>query len=114
MTTPLLLLAGDNNCGTTTLFGHGLYDGLCSGGQVNITGVADISRLIANVVLILVSAAGALAIIFIIVGGIFYVTAAGDPARLKRAKEIIMQSVVGLLVISLAYAVVTFIAGQFK
>ena len=89
-----LLAAGDSSCNHTSL--PGLYDHLCSNGQVNISGLADVSILIANVVRMLMTAAGGLAIIFIIVGGIFYVTAAGDPKRLTRAKEIITQAVTGL------------------
>lgn len=108
----LLIAAGDNSCNHTGL--PGLYDGLCSKGQVNITGIADITVLIANVVRVLMTMAGGLAVIFIIVGGIYYVTAAGEPSRITRAKEIITQAVTGLIVIGVAYAAVTFISGQFQ
>ena len=91
----------------------GLWDHLCNGTQVSITGVNDITILIANVVRILMTMAGGLAVIFIVVGGIFYVTAAGEPSRITRAKEIITQAVTGLIVVGVAYAAVTFIAGQF-
>lgn len=110
----LFLLARDSNCGTSKGFLPGLYDGLCSNGNVDITSLSDVGVVIGNVVRILIAAAGALAVIFIIVGGIFYVISAGDPARLKRAKDILTQAITGLVVISLAYAAITFITKQFS
>src|SRR5207253_1994684 len=110
----LLGAARDSSC-STKIFpgGPGLYDGLCSGGQTQIVGLNDILVIIGNVIRILVSLAGGVAVIMIIVGGIFYVISSGDPTRIKRAKEILFQAITGLIVIALAYAVVTFIADQF-
>jgi glucose uptake protein GlcU len=56
---------------------------------------------------------GILAVIMIIVGGIRYVTSAGDASRVKAAKDTVMYSVVGLVVAILAYAIVTFVVGRF-
>jgi hypothetical protein len=101
-------------CGTRDGFLPGLYDGIkCTNGNVDVTSINDFLIVIANVVRILIALSGGLAVIFIIVGGVFYVTAAGDPGRLKRAKEIITQAITGLIVVLLSYAVVTFIAGRF-
>lgn len=91
-----------------------LYSGLCQGGQVSVSSLNDILILLGNIVRVLVAAAGALAVIFIMIGGIFYVTATGDPGKLQRAKEILNQAITGLVVISLAYAIVTFITAAFK
>lgn len=98
-----------DHCGTKTGFLPGIYDGLCGG----ITSADQIWKLVANIVRILMSLGGALAVVFIIVGGIFYITSIGDPARIKRAKEIITQAVVGLVVIGVAYTVVTYIANKY-
>jgi hypothetical protein len=103
-----------NACGTKTGFLPSLYDGIaCPGNDVQIRGLDDIWLIVANVVRILIASAGALAVIFIIVGGLYYVTSAGDPARLKQAKEIIVQAITGLIVIIAAYAVITFIGSKF-
>ena len=90
--------------------GPGLYDNLCSNGQPQLGALGDISHLILNLIAIILWLAGSLAIIFIIVGAIFYIISAGDPSRLKRAKDILTNVVVGLVVIFLAYALVQFIS----
>lgn len=111
--TNFMLAARDSSCGTNNGFLPGLYDGLCRNGQVDIQTASDIFIVVANVVRVLTAVAGALAVIFIIVGGIWYVTAYGDPARLKRAKEILNYSLAGLVIVLMAYSVVTYIAGKF-
>ena len=109
----LFMLARDSTCGTSNGILPGLYDGLCSGGDVQITSIWDILIIVGNVVRILIAASGALAVIFIIIGGIYYITSAGDPAKIKRAKEIITQAAIGLVIVAVAYGVVTSIASAF-
>ena len=92
----------------------GLYDGICdSSGSCNITSAQDILIIIANAIRIATWFAGALSVIFIIVGGIFYVFSAGNPSNIKRAKDILTNAIVGLIIAGLAYSIVTFIAGRF-
>lgn len=95
-----------------TNIGPGLYDHLCNGTDVSISSLQQIVKLIANVVAIILSLAGMLGVVFLIVGGIFYVTSAGDPGRLKRAKDIIVNVVTGLIIVIAAFAIVTFISGS--
>ena len=107
-------LAVGNACGTKTGIFPSIYDGLtCENNSIKINGVYDIITVIGNIISILIYFAGALAVIFIIVGGIYFVTAMGDPARLKRAKEIITQAITGLIIVLVAYGAVTFIASKF-
>lgn len=54
---------------------------------------------------------GILAVIMIIVGGVIYTVSAGDETRLRQAKAIIQYSVIGLIVMILAFAIVTFVIG---
>jgi hypothetical protein len=111
----LLAAPPAKQCTNNGLLTTGIYDNLCdpATGQVQITGLGDILTVIANVIKIAMELAGALAVIFIIVGGIYYVTSTGDPARIKRAKEIVMQAIIGLIVVIVAYALVVYIARAF-
>lgn len=106
-----LLAAGDNSCTGGKIFGTGLYDKLCRNGQVNVTALTDIYILIGNIIKILLSFVGLLSVIFIVVGGIFYILSAGDPGRIQKAKSIVTNAIIGLIVALVSFAAVTFIAG---
>ena len=55
--------------------------------------------------------AGAVAVGFIIYGGITYITSAGDPGKARRGRMILIFSIVGLLVVLSAAAIVNFVIG---
>jgi len=102
------------DCGTTHGALPSLYDGLCkTSNEVQITSVTDFARIIGNLVRILTAVSGALAVIAILAAAIYYITSTGDPARVNRAKDILVSTVTGLVLIIVAYAVVTFISGNF-
>ncbi len=54
---------------------------------------------------------GIIAVIMIIYGGIQYITSAGNPAGITKAKTTILYSVIGLLVVILAAAIVNVVVG---
>lgn len=55
---------------------------------------------------------GAVAVLIIILGGIYYITSTGDAARIKRAKDTVLYAVIGLVLTILARAIVGFVIGQ--
>lgn len=57
--------------------------------------------------------AGIVAVIMIILGAIQYTTSDGDPSKIKRAKDSILYSIVGLIAIILAAAITNFVVGNF-
>jgi len=58
--------------------------------------------------------AGTVAIIVIIVGGIMYASAAGNSANITKAKNMILYSIVGLVVVVAAYAITNYVIGKFN
>ena len=58
-------------------------------------------------------AAGIVAVIVIIVSGFFYVLSNGDASKIKRAKDGILYSVVGLVIVMSAFLITNFVIGQF-
>lgn len=66
---------------------------------------------LANVVKILMSVVGMLAVVFILVSGVQMSASAGNPKRFAQARETLLYSVVGLAVAIGAYAIVTFLTG---
>jgi len=57
--------------------------------------------------------AGVSAIIVIVIAGIFYAISQGEAAKIKRAKEAILYSVVGLVVVMVAFIITNFVIGRF-
>lgn len=57
-------------------------------------------------------AAGAVAVIIIIFAGYTFVTSGSDPAKVTKAKNAIMYSVVGLVFVVLAFVITRFIIGK--
>jgi hypothetical protein len=102
-----------NACGTKTGVLPSLYDGVCKNGEVELTSLVDIVKVVGNVARILIAMSGAIAVIIIIVAALYYIVSIGDPGRIKKAKDMITNTTVGLVVIMSAYAVVTFIASKF-
>lgn len=54
---------------------------------------------------------GLLAVIMIIFGGIFYVTAAGEQEKADKGKKIITYAVIGIVIILLSFAIVNTLLG---
>jgi hypothetical protein len=52
---------------------------------------------------------GVVAALFLIVGGFLYLTSAGNEEQTEKGKKILVNSVIGLVVIILAYAIVSII-----
>ena len=67
------------------------------------------SSYINNIVDALLYIVGGLAVIMIVIGGIRYITSAGNAQSVQSAKNMIMYSVVGLIVALLAYAISNFV-----
>lgn len=72
------------------------------------------SGFIPNLVNTLLYLIGAVAVLMLIYGGFTYVMANGDATRVKRAKDIILYAIVGLIVAIMAWGIVSFTVGLFS
>lgn len=52
-----------------------------------------------------ITVAGAAFLLFLIIGGIFYITSAGNPERLQRAKDVLIKGVIGFVIILAASSI---------
>jgi hypothetical protein len=66
---------------------------------------ADVGALLSNILALLFFFAALLAFIFIIIGGIQWITAGGDKAAAQAARDRITAAVVGLLIVVAAFAI---------
>ena len=89
--------ANVNPCNNINGFGH-----LCNiGGTGN-----DISQLIAVVIQILLVAAVIVSLVFLIIGGIRWVTSGGDKAKLESARGHVVAAIVGLVIALAAFFII--------
>ena len=56
--------------------------------------------------------AGALSVVFIVVGGLRYVLSNGEPRDIEAAKNTIMYAVLGLIISLLAFGIVNFVVSS--
>ena len=80
--------------------------------QVNDGNNTSLTDFIKNIINILLFVIGVIAVIMIIVGGIRYVTSAGDSSAVSSAKDTVLYSVIGLVVAIMAYALVNFVVNS--
>lgn len=62
-----------------------------------------------NILNAIILVSGLIAVIFVIIGGISYMTSTGDPAKVKKAKDTILYACIGLAVCVLSFAIVNFV-----
>lgn len=55
---------------------------------------------------------GIVAVIVIIIGGIFYITSQGEPGKVAKAKTTILYAVIGLIISLSAFAIVHFVLSK--
>ena len=76
------------------------------------TSTADLQNVVVNIINGIVAAIGLVAVIFIVVGGINYMTSAGDSGKIEKAKKTILYAAIGLVICALAFAIVNFVIGN--
>ncbi|MDO4612077.1 MAG: pilin [Candidatus Saccharibacteria bacterium] len=67
--------------------------------------------LIRNALGWIIGISGAIAAIFLVVGGIGYATSAGDSAKLQKAKNTIIYSLIGIAIVGLSQIATNFVIG---
>lgn len=72
----------------------------------------DLPSIIGNYIKVFLGFLGVIAIVLIIYAGFLWMTAGGNDDKVGEAKTIIKNAVVGLIIITLAYAITTFILGS--
>lgn len=57
---------------------------------------------------------GIIATAFIIYGGFMYLTSTGDPGKVRKGRQTLIYSIIGLLVVLLAWAITNFVIGAIE
>ena len=91
-------------------------DDLCSSPTVpqsvkdanGCTSSGNVEHVVGNIISAIIGILGIVAVVFIVIGGIQYMTSAGDSAKTKKAKDTILYACIGLAVAALAFAITQF------
>lgn len=99
--------AGGGGCpnGTSPAPGSGicLPSNAPSTGIAGASSLADLILLVINILLIF---AGLIAVVMIVVGGFQYITAGGNEENSEKGKKVLINAVIGLVVVLLAFTIV--------
>lgn len=68
--------------------------------------------LVKNFISWLLIAAGIITVVCIIFAGYIYMTSGGDPEKAKIGKSAVVGSIIGLVIVFIAYAIISFVSGS--
>lgn len=71
-----------------------------------LTNSSSVPQLIGNIIKILLGIAGAIAVLFVLIGGFQYMTSAGNEKQAEGGKTNIFNALIGIVIIILSYVIV--------
>ncbi|MFA5358872.1 MAG: Ig-like domain-containing protein [Patescibacteria group bacterium] len=86
--------------------------GLNQVGQVVNLPTADIRVTVANIIRYALGFLGIIAVGICLYAGFLWMTSAGEAEKIEKAKRILIEGVIGLLIIVLAFAIVSFVVSK--
>ena len=78
------------------------------------TSCVDPTSMVTSVINWFTGIAGAVSLIFIVYGGILYITSSGDTGKLEKAKKMITYSLIGLIIVALSVVITAFVTNIIK
>lgn len=69
----------------------------------------QLPEIVANLINVLISVLGIIFIVLVVYAGFLYLTASGDDKKVAKAKTLLTQAVIGLVIILSAYGISTFV-----
>lgn len=69
----------------------------------------ELKNVVITIINAIIAVSGIVAVIFVIVGGINYMTSTGEPQKTKKAKDTILYACIGLVITALSFAIVNFV-----
>ncbi len=78
-------------------------------GKNGIAGSTSIFQVLAMVIKILLLLSGAIAVLFTIIGGFWYLTSAGNEEQATKGRKALTYAIIGLIIIVLSYSIVSIV-----
>ncbi len=102
--------ANSTDCGGNTSLVN--VNGLCLPKNQFDKGIANsqsLSDFLLQLIQLLLDVVGAIAVLILVVGGFWYITSAGNEEQAEKGKTAIVNAIIGIIVVTLSYAIVTII-----
>ena len=80
----------------------------------NNTATDQVGSTAVNIIKVAIGVLGIVAVIVIIIGGVSYMTSAGDSSKAKKARDTILYASIGLIIAALSFAMTDFVVGLLK
>ena len=71
-------------------------------------------NMVSNVINWFIGIAGAVSLIFVVYGGILYITSSGEAGKLEKAKKTITYALIGLIIVALSIVITSFVTSIIK
>ena len=98
----LLAAAGD-----TALEGLGI-----AGNQAGYSNAESVEVIVARLINALLAATGIILVCILVYAGFLYLTAGGDTDKVKGAKRMMVNAIIGIVIMTTAYAISLFVINQ--
>ena len=82
------------------------------GASSGLSTTASVPKMVGNTIRVILGLSGTAALIFVVVGGIKWMTSAGDAAKITKARQLMVSGAIGVLIIAAAYAITDFVMKQ--
>ena len=80
--------------------------------EVTLPRVTPTEDSIANILSTVFQFLGAISVLVIVIAGLYFVLSRGNPEKANRARDAIIYAMVGLVLATLAFTIVRFVAGS--
>ncbi|HOZ53200.1 MAG TPA: pilin [bacterium] len=101
-----------NNDDLSETFGLGYVDGTQGGGEGIVLGDRDPRTMVAQLINVVLTLLGIVAVVIVLLGGFKWMTAAGNEDKVSEAKKLLGAGVIGLVIILAAWGISRFILEQ--
>ena len=94
--------SNDSICGNTNISA----EIRAASGCPEVDSVGELPSVIQGILNAIILVSGTVAVIYIVIGGVQYMTSTGDPGKTQKAKNTILYALIGLVVCALSFAIV--------
>lgn len=78
-------------------------------GEIGFNGPKNADSLLSSVLGAVYFWMAVVAVGFIIYGGFMYMISAGEPGKLKKAKDVLLYAIIGIVVVMVAFVITNFV-----